>query len=130
MNHGRPWGLLIVLVACIAVGLGALGLSVQNAVEIDQEADRRNAERINADHEACERGNTFRQHVIDIGAATDGMITGILDTVFFSSNPERAEAAAELRRALDAPIADFRATVSKIHLIDCAQAVPGAEEAP
>lgn len=130
MTDHRPRGLLIALTACIAVGVGALGLSIQNAVEINQQADAREADRVAADLAGCERGNVFRQQIIDIGEANEEMITAILDTTFqtSSSSPERAAAIEALRRRLDVPIETYHDTVAAIQLVDCTSVVPGAKE--
>lgn len=128
-RHPRPKGVLSILSVCIAVGLVTLVLSVQNAIAVNHLNDKREGDRIAADLQACERGNVFRQQIIDLGTANDEMISTILDTVFenASENPERTAAIEALRRELDQPIEAYRSTVAAIVLTDCQKAVPGAE---
>lgn len=115
-------------VAAIGALLGGVGLAFEIG---DQAAERRQADRA-AELESCERGNVLRQQIIDIGAATDEMMTTILDLSFATNDatPEQAAAIEEFRRRLDEPIAEFRATVAQIDLTDCSKAVPGAQEEP
>jgi hypothetical protein len=127
MSHQRPRGLLALLTAALVVGIVALVLSFQNAVDLNRQADQRNADRIASDLAACRRGNTFRQQVIDVGDASDAAIRQILDRIFATTtSPE----AAALRRQLDVPLAQLRTTIASIHLTDCRAAVPGARSTP
>jgi hypothetical protein len=123
----RPKGLLTVLTIAVVVGIVSLILSVQNALDQREASNQRERDRIESDLASCQRGNVFRQQVIDLGSASDTTMTQILDTIFASTTRPEAQ---ELRRQLDVPLVDFRTTVRSIHLIDCQAAVPGAKEKP
>lgn len=120
------------LLAMTALAIGSLGLGVYNQLEQQEIQTQRNDDRIAADLQSCERGNVFRQQIIDIGTANDEMISTILDTIFqnSASTPERQSAVAALRRQLDEPISKYRSTVAAIVITDCERAVPGAKEQP
>lgn len=95
-------------------------MSVFNAVGLEREGDLRQAERVAADVQACERGNVFRQQVIDLAKATEIMVSGILDDVFDNPN-------SPTRSTLQSRIEGFEAIASTITLTDCVAAIPGAQ---
>lgn len=122
-NHdfGRPRVFQLIVGVALLFGVGALVMSVINAVGLEKESDQRQMERIAADVQACERGNTLRQQVVDLAEATEVMVSGILDDVF--DNPR-----SPTRATLQSRIEAFEAIASTIKLTDCASAVPGADE--
>lgn len=123
----RPRGLLIFLTGVTVVGLLALILSIQNAVDLGHESDARERERIGADVSACERGNTLRRQIRGIGDANGNMVADILDTVFVTpSDPDRAALVAAIRAKLDATVGAYRRAVGEVREVDCANVIPGA----
>ena len=125
-GHARPRGLLTALTVALVIGVVALVVSFMNALELGEQSDQRERDRIASDVTACERGNVLRQQVRDMGAATDDTFRTVLDTIFANVRP--SEASTELRRLLDVPLAEFHTAVQAIELTDCRAAVPGAKE--
>jgi ATP/maltotriose-dependent transcriptional regulator MalT len=115
----RPKGLLVFLSFTVVLGLIALVLSVQNALEINQQADQRNAERIASDLQSCERGNGLRQQVIHGFTAVNESVNQIIN-IADPSDPVRAQ--------LDEPLVTLRDAAAAIQIVDCKSAVPGAKE--
>jgi hypothetical protein len=127
VTHGRPKGLLLFLTVAVVIGMGALVLSLQNAVTINTQADQRERERIASDYAGCLRGNDFRSQTIAVGEANEQLVAGILD-VFLpaadTSSP-RGQNVAAIRAELEPKISAYRAQVHDLKLIDCDKAVPG-----
>lgn len=125
----KPRGLLAGLTLAVVVGIVALVLSVQNALELGEQSDQRNADRIASDLRACERGNDLRRQIVVIGEANVALTDGILDTIF-GPNPDRSpesQAAIDALRASLDPLFDrYGEALDKVDLTDCATQVPGA----
>lgn len=112
----RPTGLLVFLTGAVIIGVLALGLSVMNAVALSDQAADREAERIEADVEACERANRLRGQFVDIARAQRQLVVEIL----------------EARLDVD-PVDEFADAftiydrqVAAIELVDCDAVTPGA----
>jgi hypothetical protein len=132
-NESTPRRPPAFLLAMTVLAIGSLGLGVVNQVGQQSLETAREEDRIASDLSGCARGNVFRQQVIDLGRATDVMITAILDATFSTNegtSPERAAYVEQFRERLEEPVAVFRGVVDDIHLIDCQAVTPGAQEAP
>lgn len=124
MSHQRPRGLLAFMSIAVAIGMIALGLSVQNAIALGNEADQREAVRIEADILGCERGNVLRHQVIDLAEANEALVQGVLDVVF--SAISNADTVDRLRDGLAPVFAEHHTAITAIELTDCPASVPGS----
>lgn len=126
----RPRGLLVFLTATVLIGLVALGLSVQTALQQRERADEREQERIEADLNICQETNDLRELVIRIGDANEDLVRGVVDVALppDSDNGERAAAIAAIRARMDPLFAEHRAAIDEITIIDCRATTPGVSE--
>jgi len=121
-SNGAPRWLKWFVYLCLLAGLIALPLAVSTAFSQNHLQDQRNKDRVAADQAACERGNVFRQQVIDIGEANRTLVFNIIDP-FLPASSTRADVRAARTRVLQL-IDDYGKAVAKVTLTDCKVAVP------
>lgn len=120
----KPKALIGVVIAAVVFGIAATVLGVANAVAIGNEADEREEDRIGADLAGCTRGNELRSDVIAVAQAGENLTreaaAAILDEL--GADPDELERAL---RAMAPAMAEHRAVVDDIELVDCQAVTPG-----
>jgi hypothetical protein len=119
-------GALVILTGVASI---ALFLSSFAVVKYTQTQSQRESDRVRSDVEGCERGNVLRGQIIELGQASEDLITGILD-VLTGSNPnptEAQQARVEAFRGALAPLfVKYESKLAQVTLTDCDARVPGA----
>lgn len=118
------------LVAMTVLAVFSLLLGVVNQVDQQSLSNQRNRDRVASELEACARSNNLRRQVISVGAATDSTVRQTLDIIFSTVLPGATPAVSALREHLDAPLAQIRAAIAAIRLVDCRAVTTGAQETP
>jgi hypothetical protein len=113
------------LTACAVM---ALFMSTFAVVKYTQTQANRERDRITSDVQGCERGNNLRQQIIDIAAAQEDLVDGILDTFLNPEDrsPQVQARIAALRDRLSPLFVKYEEKVAQIELVDCQARVPGA----
>lgn len=111
--------LIPLLSVMTVVALAAAAFAVFGVLAQDEARER---DRVASDLGACSRGNTLRLQVVALGEADQDMVGSILDIVLpIGVSPQIDEIRGELAPVL----AEHRAAIDDIELIDCASVTPG-----